>query len=345
MKVFVGLSGGVDSAVSAALLQQQGHEVTGVFIRIALPGYPCSAGEDKIEAQRVAAHLGIPFKSIDLSEEYAKEVFKNTIDEYKAGRTPNPDALCNQKIKFGAFFDWCIANGADMVATGHYAQTKGGRLYKGKDATKDQSYFLWMVPTAALEKTLFPVGHLEKSEVRALAEKFNLPNAKRHDSQGLCFLGGITVEDMLERELQLVPGKVVDEAGVVVGTHRGVQLYTLGQRHGFTLTNTTNETSPYYVIAKDAARNQLVVSKEKYPKAAKRTSITLAASNWINTIAPTTNIEARYRYRQQLLNATVDSKNSVMLLEPQYVPLGQSLVLYIEEECLGGGVIVEAKLL
>src|SRR6185312_339829 len=146
MKVFVGLSGGVDSAVSAALLKEQGYDVTGVLIRIALPGYPCSAGEDKIEAQRVAAHLGIPFKSIDLSKEYADEVFKNTIDEYKAGRTPNPEALCNQKIKFGAFFDWCIQQGADLVATGHYAQTNGGRLYKGKDVSKDQSYFLWKVP-------------------------------------------------------------------------------------------------------------------------------------------------------------------------------------------------------
>src|SRR6266403_4900931 len=200
-KVFVGLSGGVDSAVSAALLQQQGYDVTGVFIRIALPGYPCSAGEDKIEAQRVAAHLGIRFRAIDLSKEYEEEVFAYTIKEFKRGRTPNPDTLCNQKIKFGAFFNWCIKEGADLVATGHYAQTRDGKLYKGADESKDQSYFLWMVPKEALEKTLFPVGNLEKARVRELAAEFNLPNAKRHDSQGLCFLSGITVEDMLMREL------------------------------------------------------------------------------------------------------------------------------------------------
>jgi tRNA-specific 2-thiouridylase len=345
MKVYVGLSGGVDSAVSAALLQQQGHEVTGIFIRIALEGYPCSAGEDKIEAQRVAAHLGIGFKSIDLSKQYADEVFKNTIDEYKAGRTPNPDALCNQKIKFGAFFDWCMQDGAETVATGHYAQVKDGRLYKGMDTSKDQSYFLWMVPKQALAKTLFPIGHLEKSKVRALAEKFNLPNAKRRDSQGLCFLGGITIDDMLERELTLKPGDVIDEEGAVIGSHKGVQLYTLGQRHGFILSNHSNSTVPQYIVGKDAAKNLLVASTNRYPTGAAATNIDLVNCNWISNVEPGAKVEARYRYRQQLMPATAESESKILLHEPQYVPLGQSLVLYKGEECLGGGVIASATLL
>ena len=175
MKVFVGLSGGVDSAVSAALLQQQGHEVTGVFIRIALPGYPCSAGEDKISAQRVAAHLRIPFIEIDLSKEYADEVFAYTIAELKKGRTPNPDTLCNKTIKFGAFYEYARSHGADAVATGHYARVKNGLLYKGVDADKDQSYFLWMVPHEVLQHTMFPIGEMRKTEVRALAANLACP--------------------------------------------------------------------------------------------------------------------------------------------------------------------------
>src|SRR3989344_1092719 len=204
VKVFVGLSGGVDSAVSAALLKERGYDVTGVFIRIALEGYPCTAEEDKLDAMRVAAHLQIPFLAIDLSEEYRQRVFGISIREFEKGRTPNPDTLCNREIKFGLFFDWCMAQGADFVATGHYAQVVPAKpaqkkglgsaspqpdhfseqvlLLAGADPDKDQSYFLWMVPETKLHKTLFPVGGLQKSEVRALAKKFKLPNAERKDS-------------------------------------------------------------------------------------------------------------------------------------------------------------------
>ena len=337
MKVFVGLSGGVDSAVSAALLHQAGHDVTGVFIRIALPGYPCSAGEDKIEAQRVAAHLGIKFKTIDLSKEYANEVFAYTIDEFKKGRTPNPDTLCNLKVKFGAFFDWCIANGADMVATGHYAQTKEGKLYKGVDDTKDQSYFLWMVPKAALQKTLFPIGHLQKSKVRELAGQFGLPNAKRHDSQGLCFLGDISIEDMLMRELHPMPGNVVNEQGLVVGVHKGAVLYTPGQRHGFELSAHTPETLPHFVIGKDVDANTITVSTDRFPQGVSKTEITLTNTNWITEPSETKAYGARYRYRQTLIATTLTNKNTAVLAEPHYVPYGQSLVVYKDTECLGGG--------
>ena len=339
MRVFVGLSGGVDSAVSAALLQQAGHDVTGVFIRIALPGYPCSAGEDKIEAQRVAAHLGIKFKSIDLSKEYASEVFAYTIDEFKKGRTPNPDTLCNQKIKFGAFFDWCITNGADMVATGHYAQTSDGKLFKGVDDTKDQSYFLWMVPKEALQKTLFPIGHLQKSKVRELATQFGLPNAKRHDSQGLCFLGDISIDSMLMRELNLLPGNVLNEQGTVVGTHKGAALYTPGQRHGFELFSHTPETLPHFVIGKDIETNTITVSTKRFPQGVTQTSLTLTDTNWITDPEPTAQYESRYRYRQTLIPSVLSTKAVAVLAEPHYVPYGQSLVVYKGAECFGGGTV------
>jgi tRNA-specific 2-thiouridylase len=345
MKVFVGLSGGVDSAVSAALLQKAGHEVTGVFIRIALPGYPCSAGEDKIEAQRVAAHLGINFKAIDLSKEYREEVFAHTIDEFKKGRTPNPDTLCNQKIKFGAFFNWCIANGADMVATGHYAQTSDGKLYKGVDDTKDQSYFLWMVRKAALQKTLFPIGHLQKTKVRELAAQFGLPNAKRHDSQGLCFLGDISIEDMLTRELKPTPGAVLNSLGEVVGTHKGAVLYTPGQRHGFELHAHTPETQPHFVIGKDVEANTITVSTERFPLGVTGTVISLVHTNWITEPSTSESYMSRYRYRQTLISSTVQTDTDITLKEPHYVPYGQSLVLYKDTLCLGGGIVESTVLI
>ncbi len=341
----MGLSGGVDSAVSAALLQQQGHDVTGVFIRIALPGYPCSAGEDKISAQRVAAHLGIPFIEIDLSQEYQSQVFAYTIAELAKGRTPNPDTMCNQKIKFGSFYNFARAQGADMVATGHYAQVKNGLLYKGADDNKDQSYFLWMVPQEILRHTHFPVGHLHKPEVRALAATFGLPNAARKDSQGLCFLGDTSISDMIQRELTPVPGDVLNEAGEVVGKHSGVALYTPGQRHGFELLAHTPDTPPHFVIAKDVKANTITVSTERFPTHASKTTLTYTDANWIGEATPGVPLEARYRYRQTLMGAHIDKEEHTVLLdEPQYVPLGQSVVLYQGERCIGGGIVDNSSL-
>lgn len=340
--MFVGLSGGVDSAVSAALLQKDGHEVSGVFIRISLPGYPCSAGQDKLDAMRVAAHLKIPFTEIDLSEEYEKRVFSESIKEFEQGRTPNPDALCNREIKFGLFFDWCMAQGADMVATGHYAQIKGGQLYAGTDPNKDQSYFLALAPEAALQKTLFPIGHLHKPEVRRLAEKFGLPNAARPDSQGLCFLGPVSITDMLQHELLVVPGDVLDEEGTVVGKHDGAVLYTLGQRQGFTLFVHTPTSVPHFVIAKDTEFNTITVSPNKFPANATKTTVELTEVNWIGA-QPTGPCMARYRYRQQLIPAEV-AGNTTTLQEPHYVPVGQVLALYDGKKCIGGGVIEKSTL-
>jgi tRNA-specific 2-thiouridylase len=338
-KVFVGLSGGVDSAVSAALLQKEGYDVVGAFIRIALPGYPCSAGQDKIDAMRVAAHLRIPFKEADLSKEYQKKVFEISMKEFERGRTPNPDALCNREIKFGIFYDWALSQGADYIATGHYARTMTipeTVLLAGIDSSKDQSYFLWAVPQDRLAKTLFPVGHLRKVQVRALAKKFGLPNAGRPDSQGLCFLGDVSIGDMLHRELTLVPGDVLDKRGEVVGRHEGVQAYTLGQRHGFSLFAATPDTKPHYVIAKDVEFNTLTVSADKRPRGS-ATVIELGEANWIGE-APDGPCLARFRYRQELMPAHKQG-DTITLTEPQYAPEGQSLVLYRGERCLGGGII------
>lgn len=346
MKVFVGLSGGVDSAVSAALLQKEGHEVVGAFIRIAIEGYPCTAGEDRISAMRVAAHLKIPFIEVDLSKEYQDMVFTESIKEFGEGLTPNPDVLCNREIKFGLFYDWARKQGADLVATGHYAQIKDGELHIGADKEKDQSYFLWAVPSEVLKNVLFPIGHLTKPQVRKLATKFGLPNAARKDSQGLCFLGPISVADMLQKELSPTPGQVLNDAGEVVGTHDGALLYTLGQRHGFALKGGSPNAAAHYVIAKDIAKNTITVSTSKFPKGASKTKVALVDTNWIPSatdIAGATGLMARYRYRQELIPAELDAESGqVVLLMPHFVPHGQSLVVYKQERCLGGGVIQES---
>lgn len=343
-KVFVGLSGGVDSAVSAALLVSQGYDVVGVFIRISLPGYPCSAGVDKIEAMRVAAHLSIPFTEIDLSADYATGVLATTIGEYAKGNTPNPDTLCNREVKFGKFYEFARAHGADYIATGHYAQTKNGLLYMGADEQKDQSYFLWMVPATVLPHVLFPVGHLRKTQVRALAKKFKLPNARRKDSQGLCFLGDTSIEEMLAREVTLVPGVVLDESGAVVGTHDGVQQYTLGQRHGFILHAQTPTTPAHFIVAKDIEKNTITVSTSPYPTGVTETKIVVRESNWIG-VPVSGPCEARFRYRQTLIPATLqEGGEHVVLQSPWHVPKGQSLVLYRGNQCLGGGIVTQTNL-
>ena len=342
--MYVGLSGGVDSATSAALLLKDGHAVTGVFIKITVEGYPCTAGEDRLDAMRVAAHLKIPFIEIDLSKEYKERVFNESIREFERGRTPNPDALCNREIKFGLFYDWARAQGAEMVATGHYARVKDEELYMGADANKDQSYFLWAVPQEVLKHALFPIGHLEKPQVRKLAAKFGLPNSGRKDSQGLCFLGPISVGDMLKKELRPTPGSVLNEQGDVVGTHEGVELYTMGQRHGFSLSHESADTKPHYVIAKNLEANTITVSENKFPAGAAQTKLTLVETNWIGPVA-SGHCLARYRYRQELIPAHLDvERGEVILLEPHYAPLGQSLVIYRQDRCLGGGVIQESAI-
>lgn len=340
--VYVGLSGGVDSATSAALLCQEGYEVVGAFIKIAIEGYPCTAGVDRLDAMRVAAHLKIPFVEVDLSREYQERVFNESIKDFERGRTPNPDVLCNREIKFGLFYEWARAQGADYVATGHYAQVKDDQMFVSKDAEKDQTYFLWGIPQNVLKHVLFPIGHLEKPEVRKLATKFGLPNATRRDSQGLCFLGPISVADMLQKEISPSPGNVLNEQGAIIGIHGGAVLYTMGQRHGFILTHQGPDAPPHYVIGKNLEANTITVSPNKFPAHATKTTIRLTDTNLIGTVESGSYM-ARYRYRQTLIEAEFDAAtNTVTLREPHWVPLGQSLVLYKHDRCLGGGVIQES---
>ena len=279
---------------------------------------------------------------LDLSNVYQEEVFKSSLKEFTKGRTPNPDVLCNREIKFGAFFEFAQKHGADFVATGHYAQTKDGLLYAADDASKEQSYFLWMVEESILKKTIFPIGHMLKSDVRRLATKFGLPNAARHDSQGLCFLGDISLGDMLEKELHPTPGNVLSEDGEIVGKHDGALLYTLGERHGFELFAHTPDTKPHFVIAKDIEKNTITVSVDRYPKNAERTVVSLSETNWIGPRIK--NCFARYRYHQTLIPAQLsEDGTTVTLMQAHHVPLGQSLVLYSPEgssvRCLGGGIV------
>lgn len=344
-RVFVGLSGGVDSAVSAALLKDAGYEVVGVFIRISLAGYPCTAGTDKLDAMRVAAHLHIPFLEIDLSKNYKDAVFDTTLESYAAGRTPNPDTLCNREIKFGAFYDFARTHGADFIATGHYAQIKNNELWVSADPQKDQSYFLWMVPEHVLGHVLFPVGGMHKPHVRMLAKKFKLPNAVRKDSQGLCFLGDVSIDHMLSKELSPTPGSVLGEDGQVLGSHSGVELYTLGQRHGFTLHAQTPTTPAYFVIGKDLDKNTLTVSTSPFPRKATGAVVTLRDVNWIGEVALGP-CDVRFRYRQTLLPAILDTtEGQCTITTPVYVPEGQSLVLYRQGRCLGGGSVDKSTLI
>jgi len=337
-KVFVGLSGGVDSAVTAALLKEQGAEVTGVFIKGWYPaGLPCTWAEDRRDAMRVAARLRIPFVTLDASKEYKQSVLDYLLSEYKAGRTPNPDVMCNRDVKFGAFYSFARAQGADMIATGHYAQVKDGRFYRGSDPSKDQSYFLWAISQEALAHTLFPLGEQKKEKTRAMATRMQLPVAEKKDSQGICFLGSMSVEEFLRSEFGSEAGRAVDEKGTIVGRHEGAILHTLGERVALT----SAASGPWYVTRKDIKENLLVVSKERLvpPDSG---PIRMTSINWFSGQAPEGAVEAQYRYHGPIVHGTFDQARDVFLptdslTEP--LAAGQSLVIFRGAECLGGGII------
>jgi tRNA-specific 2-thiouridylase len=357
-RVFVGLSGGVDSSVSAALLQSQGYDVTGVFIKVWQPDfYACTWKEDRLDAMRVCAKLKIPFHTLDLEKEYKKEVVDYMITEYKNGRTPNPDVMCNKYIKFGGFFDWAMKNGADYVATGHYARLNSNhQLVAGKDKNKDQSYFLWTLTKKQLAKTLFPVGNIEKPEVRKLAKKFGLPTAEKKDSQGLCFIGKVDMAEFLKHFIKTKPGNVLNTNGEVVGIHDGSVLYTIGQRHGFTITKNTTTDSRNFIVSKDLKNNTVTISdSDKAGPCPQRTrfnlvrgkEIKLTNFNWTGNLQPSIskNYQARIRYRQPLSECIIkEVKNDgcivVFKKVQKAVAPGQSLVIYDGEVCLGGGIIL-----
>ncbi|MBU6426793.1 tRNA-specific 2-thiouridylase [Patescibacteria group bacterium] len=326
-KVFVGLSGGVDSAVSAALLKKMGYEVTGVFIKVWQPDWiECSWREERRDAMRAAAHLGIPFVTLDLDREYKQGVIDYMLAEYEQGRTPNPDVMCNRKVKFGAFYDWAMLNGADFVATGHYARIRipgiekpptvepatsvsrrerklagtetlrrdeegeGFSLMAGRDQNKDQSYFLWTLKQEQLPRILFPVGDLTKPEVRKLAEKLGLPNAGKKDSQGLCFIGKIDLKEFLAHYVKTERGNVLDESGGIIGTHPGALFFTMGERHGFTVDKKTRDADKLYVIDKDMDQNTITVAaraRGNFPSAGDMSrTVRISQVNWIMGSAP-----------------------------------------------------------
>jgi tRNA-specific 2-thiouridylase len=366
-RVFVGMSGGVDSSVSAALLKKAGYDVTGVFIKVWQPDWiECNWREERLEAMRAAAHLDIPFVTLDLEREYKEGVIDYMIREYEAGRTPNPDVMCNREVKFGAFWTWAEKQGADYIATGHYAQNEIGvdgqqHMLVSKDLNKDQTYFLWMLTQGDLEHALFPVGGMTKDEVRAAAQRFKLPNAEKKDSQGLCFIGKVDVKEFLAHYIKAKPGKVLNEAGKEIGEHPGALLFTIGERHGFIVTAKTPHDAPYYVVAKDIAANTITVSNRMAAPASHASSGSHCAIKRISwTAAPLKKgdrLQARTRYREQLLDVEVvditvgkeGATAQIHFAKPhQTIAPGQSLVFYRESlavaghaglECLGGGII------
>ena len=305
---------------------------------------------------RAAAHLEIPFVTLDLEREYKEGVIDYMIAEYAAGRTPNPDVMCNREVKFGAFWRWAKEQGADAIATGHYARVGPSfELLAGVDANKDQSYFLWTLNQADLPHVLFPVGHLIKSEVRALAAEFGLPNAEKKDSQGLCFIGKVDVKEFLGHYISAKPGAVINDAGNVIGIHPGALLFTMGERHGFTITHKTPHDAPYYVIAKDVAANTLTVSNTKLAQAGashadstSASSARLIRTNWCKAVPIVGDeLSVRTRYRQPLMKARVSfvdaaAKTATLDIETVTDPItpGQSLVAYRGDACVGGGIIV-----
>lgn len=311
--VFVGLSGGVDSAVSAYLLKKQGYKVVGAFIKVWEPDWlPCTSGADRLDAMRVAAHLEIPFKTYDLAEAYKKEVVDYFVEEYRQGRTPNPDVMCNRAIKFGAFWERAKADGADMIATGHYARNEGGKLLRGVDDSKDQSYFLWMLNQDDLAHALFPVGGMLKSDVRKVAAAAKLPNATKRDSQGLCFLGHV---DMKEFLMKVLPAEAGDP-----------RLYTLGER-----------VEGEYVVAK--TNTNLITATDRTGAGSR--SLKLEKTNWIRTEPdPAKTYEAEVRYHGERIPAHVEGA-TVTFDNPVLAASGQSLVVYDPrtDECMGGGII------
>ncbi len=343
--VFVGLSGGVDSAVSAALLKEAGYTVVGVFIKIWQPEFiECTWESDRLDAMRVAATLGISFKEIDLSAEYQEGVVAEMIDAYQKGETPNPDVACNRKIKFGTFAQWARENGADIIATGHYARTRrefgNAELLRAKDENKDQSYFLYQLDKNDLLKTIFPVGDLTKTEVRRKARHLGLPVADKHDSQGLCFVGDVSMRDFLKRFITVESGDVLNTKGEVIGRHDGAALYTLGQRHGFTVDGEVSQ-RPHYVTSVDTGENRISVSENKIDAASVR--ICARDLHWVGKL-PTlpVRVHAQTRYRETPVPIRIDRSGAEVVVtfdQPHIASPGQSIVFYDGEICLGGAII------
>lgn len=353
-RVALGMSGGVDSSLSAHLLKEQGYDVTGVYLECwRAPG--CRSEEDRKDALKVALELDLPFQVLDFKQQYKDRVVEYFFEEYEAGRTPNPDVMCNKEIKFGLFYDWAMAEGFDYVATGHYAQVDHEQpaLVSAADTHKDQTYFLYLMQPQQLRHTLFPIGHLTKPEVRAEADKRGIHVADKKDSVGICFIGDINVHEFLFERLGENPGEVVDTQGHVIGSHQGLWFYTVGQRHGFEIQAKTVITQgdgtkvskhnipPFYVIAKKPAENQLVVG---FGADTYRDMFSVSNLHWITPPATNQPLWVRIRHTGKLLPCTLEAGQVTLETAVQGIAEGQSAVFYqIQGEntyhCLGGGVI------
>jgi tRNA-specific 2-thiouridylase len=345
MKVVVGMSGGVDSSVAALLLKREGHEVTGLFMKNweEDDDQYCPAREDLVEAAAVADRLGIELEAVNFSAEYRERVFAEFLREYAAGRTPNPDVLCNAEIKFRSFLDHAMRLGAEKIATGHYARTDGKMLFKGKDLSKDQSYFLHRLNQEQLSRAVFPLGEMKKTDVRRIAQEAGLQNYARKDSTGICFIGERPFREFLNRYLPKQPGPIKSESGKTLGEHIGLAFYTIGQRKGIGI---GGPGEAWYVAGKDMKSNVLtVVQGHDHPLLMKK-ELKADDASWISGQPPAapSSHSAKTRYRQAdapcTLSTVLDSEIKVEFPAPQWaVTPGQSVVLYDGEVCLGGGVI------
>lgn len=363
-KVFVGVSGGVDSSVALALLQKEGYDVTGVFLKVWSPDFlPCEWRDERRSAMRVCATLGVPFLTLDCEKEYKEMVVDYMLSEYKVGRTPNPDVFCNKYVKFGVFLKKALEMGADFVATGHYAKVDTNIrmnadntnvyewvLKEAEDTDKDQSYFLSQLGQHELSHVLFPIGHLKKSNVRKLARSFNLPTAEKKDSQGLCFIGKVDMKEFLKHYITVKPGDVLNQNGEKIGVHEGSELYTIGERHGFTITAKTDHDTPLFVVSKDVTQNTITVTPratlgEKVSVMSDMGEVTLRDIHWTSGKEVDLNktYGVRFRYRQEKVESQIIKKDVGYVIRPSKpqddVANGQTAVIYDGDVCVGAGIV------
>lgn len=348
-RVFVGLSGGVDSSVAALRLIRAHYDVVGVFIKVWQPDFiQCNWEKERLDAMRVAAHLNIPFLTCNAEESYKKNVADYMIDAYRKGLTPNPDVMCNEFVKFGTFYSWAREHGADFVATGHYAETKVQNdivtLRTGVDVRKDQSYFLARMTQDALNHSLFPIGDTKKDDVRREALRAGLPTFQKADSQGICFLGQVDIREFLSHFIPLVAGNVLDTNGKIIGLHQGALLYTNGQRHGFTINESGHHTRAHYVVDRTIAANTITVSTTP-PVTLSGTPIRLHDVRELGTgIKPRMEAVLRYHGARIPVTVTKESGGGGILIPDEtgggVSTSGQLCVLYDGDECCGSGIIL-----